>query len=266
MGVGNPCGSLEDIPNSYKQAHIALDYRLVKGTGELIFYREIEENDDSLDGYPYKELKILTYRLKEGNVDETEKILRDIISYVLTCNVSLFVARMLCFDLVNTVCAAVAEMNQELILPQKYYISVDSLVKYETVWELMESMRNICTNLCSVISENKYKNKEKLTGEMIDFINKNYTDTGFSIQNMADEFGMSMTNLSQYFKNHTQKTINDYVTNLRIKKSQELLANTDKQLSEIAEETGYLNTSSFIRRFKQITGVTPGQYAKLSRQ
>ena len=77
---------------------------------------------------------------------------------------------------------------------------------------------------------------------------------------------MSMTNLSQYFKNHTQKTINDYVTNLRIKKSQELLANTDKQLSEIAEETGYLNTSSFIRRFKQITGVTPGQYAKLSRQ
>lgn len=33
-------------------------------------------------------------------------------------------------------------------------------------------------------------------------------------------------------------------------------------VNEIVEKIGYNNTSSFIRKFKSIYGVTPGQYVK----
>ncbi len=265
MGVGEVCFGIEDIPNSYMQASTALDYRVIKGADKVIFHDEVVHYDDSFDEYPHKELKILRFKLKEGDVKEIETVLADIIDYVITCNVSLYIARGLCFDLINTVCEAVAEINQEFIIPQKYYINVDHITKYETVEELMESVRNICTNLCALITENKAAKRDNLLAELMEFTDKNYTDVNFSIQKMADEFGMTMTNLSQYFKNHTGNTINDYVTGLRIKKAQELLVKTDKTLTEITEEVGYINTSSFIRRFKQMTGVTPGQFAKMNK-
>ena len=265
MGVGEICFGVEDIPNSYMQASTALDYRVIKGADKVIFHDEIGHNDDSFDEYPHKEIKTLNYKLKEGDVGEIEAVLADIIDYVITCNVSLFIARGLCFDLINTICEAVSELNQEFIIPQKYYINVDHITKYETVGELMESVRNICTNLCALIKENKSAKHDNLLGDILEFIDKNYCDVNFSVQAMADEFGLSMTNLSQYFKNHTGNTVNEYITGLRIKKAQELLVTTNKNLTEITEAVGYINTSSFIRRFKQITGVTPGQFAKMNK-
>ena len=39
----------------------------------------------------------------------------------------------------------------------------------------------------------------------------------------------------------------------------ELLRDTDQSIDEISVAVGYLNTSSFRRKFKQATGMTPSQ-------
>lgn len=46
----------------------------------------------------------------------------------------------------------------------------------------------------------------------------------------------------------------------RMKMAKDLLITTERSLSEVAWETGYCNSSSFIRAFKQHTGVTPASY------
>ena len=79
---------------------------------------------------------------------------------------------------------------------------------------------------------------------------------------MEYHFSMTLTNLSQYFKNQTGQTVIDYTTNLRMEKAKELLISTELGLNDIPLQVGYLNVSSFIRRFKQLTGLTPGQYVK----
>ncbi|MOA66840.1 HTH-type transcriptional regulator GadW [compost metagenome] len=45
-----------------------------------------------------------------------------------------------------------------------------------------------------------------------------------------------------------------------MEKAKNLLAATQLPLKAIAEEVGYYNVSSFIRRFKQLSGQTPGEY------
>ena len=47
-----------------------------------------------------------------------------------------------------------------------------------------------------------------------------------------------------------------------MEKAKELLMTTELSLKQIAATVGYSNVSSFIRRFKQLYGVTPGSYKK----
>ena len=94
-------------------------------------------------------------------------------------------------------------------------------------------------------------------------IAESYDDCNFSIQDAADQLGMSASYLSQYFKQQTGETLTGYVADLRIKKACNLLETTTMPLQMISESVGYYNLNSFIRRFKQITGVTPGEYRRV---
>lgn len=93
-------------------------------------------------------------------------------------------------------------------------------------------------------------------------IAENYDDCSFSIQDAADKLNLSSSYLSQYFKQQTGETLTGYVASLRIRKACTLLETTTMPLQMVSESVGYYNLNSFIRRFKQITGITPGEYRK----
>ena len=52
----------------------------------------------------------------------------------------------------------------------------------------------------------------------------------------------------------------EYITNLRINEAKHLLIHTSMSVSKIAEQTGFLDTNNFIRRFRSRTKVSPLQY------
>lgn len=98
--------------------------------------------------------------------------------------------------------------------------------------------------------------------EMTNYINQHYLEYNFSVQEMADHFGVNLSYLSQYFKESIGETILDYVTRMKTEKSRDLLESTDYSIEKIGEMVGYSNVSSFIRRFKQVSGMTPGEFRK----
>ena len=57
----------------------------------------------------------------------------------------------------------------------------------------------------------------------------------------------------------------DYLTELRVNKSKELLCRDDLSVQDVAELVGYRNLKYFSRLFKKITGVSPSDYKKLYR-
>ena len=66
--------------------------------------------------------------------------------------------------------------------------------------------------------------------------------------------------MSYLIKNELNQNFSDYLWTLRLEKSKELLRNTDMSIDEISVAVGYLNTSSFRRKFKQEIGMTPSQF------
>ena len=91
-----------------------------------------------------------------------------------------------------------------------------------------------------------------------------YCQPDFSISMLADQFHVSITYMSTMFKKELNMNFSDYLWMLRLNKAKELLCTTDMSINEISIAVGYLNTTSFQRKFKQETGMTPSQLRAVS--
>ncbi|OAS20626.1 AraC family transcriptional regulator [Paenibacillus oryzisoli] len=83
-----------------------------------------------------------------------------------------------------------------------------------------------------------------------------------SITEIAERIGVSSGHLSRTFKAEIGKSMLEYLTEFRIKKSKELLSARSDSLQEIGLAVGYHDVQSFIRFFKKYEGMTPGEYRK----
>lgn len=265
VGAGNVYSGISGIPASYIEASTAVDYRLVKGNAQVIFFNEILNNESSIERYPHNCIKKLANVIKQANPEEISLVLDEILQFISVENPPLFVVRRLCYDLINVVIRTIDEMGSNYASALKKYPDVFSLIKFDTVDELTNIIKDVCNDVCRCVEANHEKLTGRLSDEMLGYINENYADINFSAKDMADHFQMSLSHLSQFFKEHTGQTIQDYTTVLKIEKSKQLLSCSDLSIKDIAVEIGYYNVTSFIRRFKQITGTTPGIFREHSK-
>jgi AraC-like DNA-binding protein len=71
---------------------------------------------------------------------------------------------------------------------------------------------------------------------------------------------LSPNYLAHLLKNEVGKTFTDMVTERRMERAQELLANTAMRIAEVAHASGFPDEGYFTRRFRQWFGTTPRQY------
>ncbi len=69
----------------------------------------------------------------------------------------------------------------------------------------------------------------------------------------------------QWFKNKMGVSPMEYIQNLRIKNSKELLLNTDLNILQVGEAVVYKHNSSFTRAFKKIENMTPKEFKSNSK-
>lgn len=86
----------------------------------------------------------------------------------------------------------------------------------------------------------------------------------FSISLIADELKISTSYFNRIFKQRTGITPLQYMTNLRLKRAKDLLANTQMNIKDIAFEVGYKELRTFVRYFKKAEGVTPTEFKSLN--
>lgn len=62
------------------------------------------------------------------------------------------------------------------------------------------------------------------------------------------------------FKNETGQTLNQYLTEYRLKKAQELLNDPRNTVSGVSAMVGYNDSNYFSKAFKKYTGISPTVY------
>jgi YesN/AraC family two-component response regulator len=153
-------------------------------------------------------------------------------------------------------------VDENSIILKKPYIERIYTDETSSLEEIRNIITEITNDLVDYISMGKDAYELKLLKKIAQYIRENYARADFSLQKLADYLQMTPPYLSQYFKKKTNYTISEYVTKLRMRKAKELLLNTDMSISDIALQVGYYSVSSFIRRFREMENLTPGEYKK----
>lgn len=86
-----------------------------------------------------------------------------------------------------------------------------------------------------------------------------------TIEELAKRSYMSVSNFYKSFKNTVGESPVDYINSERIKFAKHLIISTNKQLADIAFQSGFNNVSYFNRQFKKQEHMTPNAYREAVR-
>ncbi len=90
-------------------------------------------------------------------------------------------------------------------------------------------------------------------------IDENY-NRDFTVEDLSISEGINSSYLKTIFKDRYGDSIYSYKKNLRMKKAEVLLKETNMHIYEIVQEIGYTDAGKFTRSFKKIYNTTPGEY------
>lgn len=95
--------------------------------------------------------------------------------------------------------------------------------------------------------------------ELSSFI-QNYPEVAYSLEYLTTKGGMSPAKLQKGFKLLHNRTVSDYIRNVRVETAEKLIRTTDLNISEIVYTVGLTSRSYFSKIFKQKYNCSPKYY------
>ncbi|MFD2328120.1 AraC family transcriptional regulator [Cohnella sp. GCM10020058] len=251
--------SPHELHAMYKLAREATDRRFFRGCGAVI-----QAAPGSGDRYAFsvgKEKKMLD-ALVAGKAEEAAVLYRDILLETADSpfSVTQSAANHVAVTLGNML--AEIERNGSLQLGIGADLSIPGIDQYETLDGLTEAMGRFFGQLSAKVFEKRSNKQEDLIRKINALIETRYGDSNLSLNSISEELKMSTYHVSRVYRQHTFTTIVDMINNVRIERAKAILMSSDDPVAEVAERTGFTNSSYFHRMFKKLTGVTPVEFRK----
>ncbi len=93
---------------------------------------------------------------------------------------------------------------------------------------------------------------------------ENITNEQFGVSQLAEAMNMSRSNLLRKIRRDAHRSASQFIREIRLKKSMELLRQGTLSVSEISYEVGFGSTSYYIKCFREFYGYPPGEASKRS--
>ena len=106
--------------------------------------------------------------------------------------------------------------------------------------------------------------KPQKTWSVIDkavrYIQEHYMDPELDNDTLSKAVELTPNYLSKVFTDHLGLSVHRYVTQLRIDKAKRLMAQSSKNLTQIAFEVGFSSIHTFSKIFKRVEGISPSEF------
>lgn len=166
--------------------------------------------------------------------------------------------RDLYYQLFNALASARKKNQIESGLQEKQDLIVDTLNNAFTYEELHESLRE---KTAQYFEDARNSQPENSTIFMIkDYISRNYMNDALSVKDISSHVYLSTSYVCTFFKSETGQTLNQYLTEYRMEKAKQLLADPRYKISEISSKVGYTDGNYFGKSFKKYSGFSPSEY------
>jgi xylan 1,4-beta-xylosidase len=133
------------------------------------------------------------------------------------------------------------------------------------VYQLMEILfTNFRVERSAALDKRNYRYATRVA-EITSIIKEHYTED-LPLSAVADMVHLSAPYLSKFFIEQFGMNYLTYLTQLRINHAVHELVNTEKNIEEIAADSGFPNSHAFTQAFKKEYGVLPSTYRRSHRQ
>ena len=104
------------------------------------------------------------------------------------------------------------------------------------------------------------RGRKPLLEQITAYVEENLAEK-ITLKQVADEFKVSVSTVTQLFQKKTQNTFHHFLTNCRMEKARTLILQ-GLPLESVGKEIGYQDHSTFYRAFRQTFGISPREYRK----
>ncbi|HEY4195551.1 MAG TPA: AraC family transcriptional regulator [Mucilaginibacter sp.] len=98
-------------------------------------------------------------------------------------------------------------------------------------------------------------------GQITEYILCNF-DRDITLSEVAAKSNMAITTFCNYFKENYRVTFIEYLNTVRIGYACKLISDINKNIVEVAYESGYKSLANFNRQFKKFKNMTPTEYRR----
>ncbi|MCJ7840605.1 helix-turn-helix domain-containing protein [Lederbergia sp. NSJ-179] len=258
--VGTSYGRKNHINRSYIEALAALDHKFAVPQGSLVFFEDLGSPREKSLGYPKEDQIKLAQSLKQGDQVVALETLHAMLSNLVEAEISIQALKYICFDIINTVIKTAMELQLTENMDDFKEVG-----EFHSVEQLGQRLSPIILEICQRVGDKMENRSQNLRKDLLSYIQEHFKDYDLSLEGLADHFELSVPYLSKFIKEQTGETFTQYVLSLRMEEVKKQLRETNQPIKEIVAHVGYKDVANFTRRFKQLEGVTPGQYRKLNR-
>ena len=126
-----------------------------------------------------------------------------------------------------------------------------------------ETLEQLVCALCRKGAQRSSAEKPE-GGKTAAYVREHCLDGDISLSSTAEALGISTKQVSRLLRMEVDMTFKEYLLHLRMSAAQDFLREEGLSIAETAGRVGYFNISHFIKCFKAYTGMTPGEWKKLS--
>jgi AraC-like DNA-binding protein len=98
--------------------------------------------------------------------------------------------------------------------------------------------------------------------KVIDYIMKNF-DQDITLPKVASNANMSLTSFCNFFKGNYRLTFVEYLNSVRVGHACKLLSEKDRNIVDVAYDSGYNSLSNFNKQFKKYKQMSPKEYRRV---
>lgn len=249
----------EQLQQTFKQLKTISKYILFE---ECDITNSVENFTSKLDEeIPKKEFQPILAAVKKADDFEAKRLMADLLKDIKQYEIkrifhalSLFASEL---DDIQNQLTAGSYKSQEAYL--NHYIKMTSLINKK---ELQDYLSNIIEDVCLEVRTYSERSLRTNMIESIQYIREHYTDPGISVDQIAGSFHISTSYFSRMFNEICQSSFPEYVNDLRLNFSAQLIRDTELSVKDVSAKSGFSSVSYFSAQFKRKYGVSPSTYRK----
>ena len=138
----------------------------------------------------------------------------------------------------------------------------------ESIWEgvmectILRELRDLLDSKIRLFFEQIKDNGggNPVVFQIKEYLHKNYSTPSLSVPDVSEYVHLSPSYVCTIFKNETGQTLNQYLTDYRIKMSKQFLSDPRYKITDISSKVGYSDGNYYSKTFKKIVGLSPSEY------